>query len=120
MNARLSFVIEYEAGAHMPLIAPNCSALGGRVIAFAIGDRLIDPVTVKDDAMRLCETLSPREKQVAALMVEGHAAPEIGRRLNISPKTANSFRYRIHEHLNVKNDVQAVRLLMAGGITTGT
>lgn len=117
MNARLSFVIEYEVGAHMPLITPNCAALGGRVIAFAVGDRLTDPATVHDDAQRLCETLSPREKQVAALLIEGHKVRDVGKRLSISPKTVNSFRYRIHEHLGVRNDIQMVKVLMAGGIT---
>lgn len=112
--ARLSFVIEYEVGAHMPLITPNCAALGGRVIAFAVGDRLTDPATVRDDAQRLCETLSPRERQVAALLIEGYRTPEVGKRLGITTKTVNSFRYKIHEKLCVRNDIQMVKVLMAG------
>lgn len=116
-SARLSFVIEYEAGAKMPLIKPHCTALGGRVIAFAIGDKLMEPSSVNDDARRMCERMSPRELVVASMMVQGLHAKEIAHRMGIKHKTVHSFRRRIHEHLNVSNDVQAVRILLAGGIT---
>lgn len=115
--ARLSFVIEYEAGAQMPLIKPNCCALGGRVIAFAVGNKLMEPASVKDDDRRLCERLSPRELVVASMMVQGLHAKEIAHRMGIKYKTVHSFRRRIHTHLNVRNDIQAVRVLLAGGIT---
>lgn len=114
MNARLSVVIEYPEGANMPSFGPNTPALGGRVIAFAVGDRLMEPSEVVDDLAKLCEGLSPRERQVAALL--GLSAKEIGLRLGINSKTVNSYRYRIHEQLGVKNDVQAVKILMAAGI----
>ena len=108
--ARLSVVIEYPEGAHMPSFGPNTPALGGRVIAFAVGDRLIEPGEVSDDIAKLCEGLSPRERQVAALL--GQSAKEIAKQLGINSKTVNSYRYRIHEQLGFRNDVQAVRVLM--------
>lgn len=37
--------------------------------------------------------------------------------MGIKYKTVHSFRRRIHTHLNVRNDIQAVRVLLAGGIT---
>ena len=114
MTARLSFVIEYPDGADMPLIGPNTLALGGRVIALAVGDRLMEPSAVMDDLSKLCAGLSPRERQVAALI--GMPAKEIARRIGVSSKTVNSYRYRIHKHLGVTNDVQAARILMAAQI----
>ncbi len=116
MNARLSVVIEYTEGASMPSFGPNTPALGGRVIAFAVGDRLIDPGEVVDDLTKLCDGLSPRERQVAALI--GLPAKEIGKRLGISSKTVNSYRYRIHDHLGVKGDVQAVKILIGATART--
>lgn len=110
MTARLSIVIEYPDGVNMPSFGPNTLALGGRVIAFAVGDRLMEPGAVMDDMTKLCDGLSPRERQVAALI--GMPAKEIARRIGISSKTVNSYRYRIHRHLGVTNDVQAARILM--------
>lgn len=110
MTARLSLVLEYHDVASMPSFGPNTLALGGRVIAFAVGDRLMEPGAVMDDMTKLCDGLSPRERQVAALI--GMPAKEIARRIGISSKTVNSYRYRIHRHLGVTNDVQAARILM--------
>lgn len=112
--ARLSIVIEYPDGVNMPSFGPNTLALGGRVIAFAVGDRLIAPDSITTDLTKLCEGLSPRERQVAALL--GMPAKEIARQIGISSKTVNSYRYRIHKHLGVKNDVQAAKILNAAGV----
>lgn len=111
MSARLSIVIEYTGGEEFPSLTLNTLALGGRVIAMAIGDRLIEPGSVTDDLTKLCAGLSPRERQIAALL--GMPAKEIGRRIGISSKTVNSYRYRIHKQLGVTNDIQASKILMA-------
>jgi two-component system invasion response regulator UvrY len=39
--------------------------------------------------------------------------------LFLSPKTVNSYRYRIFEKLNVKNDVELTRLAIKHGIVEG-
>lgn len=117
MTARLSLVIEYAPGIPPPPLTANAHALGGRVIALAVGNSLIDPAAPTVNVQRLCDGLSPREMQVAALMADGLNAAEIGAQIGISKKTVNTYRYRIHEHLGVRNDVQAVRILLAANVT---
>lgn len=56
------------------------------------------------------EVLSSREMQITLMVIKGHGAPEISDRLCLSPKTVNSYRYRIFEKMQVKNDVGLTKL----------
>lgn len=56
------------------------------------------------------DTLSERELQVALMIVNGHKVQEISDKLCLSPKTVNSYRYRIFEKLNIKSDVELTHL----------
>lgn len=51
-------------------------------------------------------TLSQRELQIAQVITSGHRANEVAAVLNISPKTINTYKYRIYDKLGVTNDVQ--------------
>lgn len=50
--------------------------------------------------------LSQRELQIAQMITNGHRANDIAGVLNISPKTINTYKYRIFEKLGVSNDVE--------------
>ncbi|TNE94850.1 MAG: DNA-binding response regulator, partial [Gammaproteobacteria bacterium] len=50
--------------------------------------------------------LSQRELQIAALITSGNRAKDVAETLNISPKTINTYKYRIYEKLGVTNDVE--------------
>lgn len=54
------------------------------------------------------EQLSERELQIALKVVRGEKPIAIAEQLNISPKTINSYRYRIFEKLNIATDVELV------------
>ena len=56
------------------------------------------------------DLLSERELQVALMIVNGHKVQEISDKLCLSPKTVNSYRYRIFEKLNIKSDVELTHL----------
>lgn len=62
------------------------------------------------------EVLSSREMQITLMVIMGHAAPDISEKLSLSPKTVNSYRYRIFEKLNLKNDVGLTKLAIRHGI----
>jgi two-component system invasion response regulator UvrY len=65
------------------------------------------------------ELLSEREMQVTMMITSGHKVQEISDVLFLSPKTVNSYRYRIFEKLQIKNDVELTRLAMKYGIIEG-
>jgi two-component system invasion response regulator UvrY len=61
------------------------------------------------------EGLSERELQVLIMTTSGQGAQEIGETLCISPKTVNTYRYRLFEKLGVDNDVALTHLAIRYG-----
>ncbi len=62
------------------------------------------------------ELLSGREMQVTLMVIKGMSAPEMADKLSLSPKTVNSYRYRIFEKLDIKNDVELTKLSIKHGL----
>lgn len=62
--------------------------------------------------------LSRREAQIFQLIATGLTVPDISRRLFISRKTVNTFRYRLYQKLNVKGDVQLTHLAYEYGLVS--
>lgn len=58
--------------------------------------------------------LTPREREVAVLVVEGLADREIAERLSLSIYTVNQYAKRIYRKLDVTSRVELTRLLLAG------
>ena len=64
------------------------------------------------------ERLSRREMQIALLILQGKDVAEIAEWLKISPKTVSTYRYRLYSKLEVKNDVELVRLSLKHNLHT--
>ncbi len=62
------------------------------------------------------EILSNREMQITLMIVEGTKVPRISQSLSLSPKTVNSYRYRIFEKLDLSNDVGLTKLAIKHGV----
>jgi len=56
------------------------------------------------------DQLSEREMEVLLLLAKGLNAEAIAKQLCISAKTVNSYRYRMFDKLQVKNDVELIKL----------
>ena len=63
----------------------------------------------------LFESLTGREMQGKLLVVSGKRVSEISETLSLSPKTVNSYRYRIFGKLD-SNDVELTKLAVKHGI----
>ena len=62
------------------------------------------------------EQLSNREMQIMMMVVNCHKVNAISCDLHLSPKTVNSYRYRIFEKLNVSSDVKLVLMAVRHGM----
>ena len=62
------------------------------------------------------EVLSVRELQIATLIMHGQRVADIAAQLHLSPKTINSYRYRIFDKLSVDSDVELVILATQNGL----
>lgn len=61
--------------------------------------------------------LSAREMEITLMILGGQRSQEISDKLHLSPKTVSTYRQRIFEKLNVKNDVELTHLAYRYGIT---
>jgi two-component system response regulator FixJ len=59
--------------------------------------------------------LTPREREVLALIAGGASNKEAGRRLGISPRTIEVHRARIMEKIGARNAADLVRIVLSGG-----
>jgi DNA-binding NarL/FixJ family response regulator len=64
------------------------------------------------------EQLSNREMQIMLMVVGCHKVNDISGNLHLSPKTVNSYRYRIFEKLNVSSDVELVLMAVRHGMVS--
>lgn len=71
---------------------------------------------VSDAAKSPFAELSERELQVMWMITHGNRVQEIASKLCLSPKTVNTYRYRLFEKLNVKNDVELTHLALRYGM----
>lgn len=61
---------------------------------------------------RRFERLTDREQSVLVCTAQGFSAPQIGARLQISAKTVDTYKHRIHEKLGLQHRSDYVRLAM--------
>jgi len=73
--------------------------------------------SVEDDARAAerarYESLSARERSVFQLIAEGYSTSQIGERLFISAKTADTYRRRVNEKLGINERAEYVKLALA-------
>ena len=50
------------------------------------------------------------------MITKGQKVQEISEQLFLSPKTVNSYRYRLFEKLNIENDVELTHMAIRYGI----
>lgn len=70
----------------------------------------------KESPEAVFKRLSARHREILQLVAEGHSAKEIGKILNISPRTVESHKYQIMEILNVKTGAELVQFAIKHGI----
>jgi DNA-binding CsgD family transcriptional regulator len=57
---------------------------------------------------------TPREREIAALLVEGLTSKQIGRQLAISPRTVDVYRARLMRKLGAATTAELVNKLLSG------
>lgn len=83
-------------------------ARGKRYLGSAIAQAMALS-TVDGDASPF-DVLSPRELEVAMLLVQGLRQEEIARRLSLSAKTINTHKSRLFEKLEIRDNIALARL----------
>jgi len=90
---------------------------GNRYISQEIAQRLaLSNFTHKDNPFA---PLSHRELQIALMIVNCQRVQDISDRLHLSPKTVNTYRYRLFDKLRVGTDVELTHLALRHGLVEG-
>ncbi|GGY66902.1 UvrY/SirA/GacA family response regulator transcription factor [Marinobacter zhanjiangensis] len=69
-----------------------------------------------DQDESLFDRLSERELQIAMMVVDCQKVQDISDKLCLSPKTVNSYRYRIFEKLEISSDVELALMAVRFGL----
>ena len=93
-------------------------ARGKRYLGSAIAQAMALS-TVDGDASPF-DALSPRELEVAMLLVQGLRQEDIARRLSLSAKTINTHKSRLFEKLEVRDSIALARLATQYGLADTT
>ena len=93
---------------------------GGYFLSEGVLEKIVDynieqQMDLEQSTMQ--SVLSRREQEILTLIVEGKSSKAIGDILSISPKTVNSYRYRMMEKLKVHDIAGLVKFAIQNGIT---
>jgi DNA-binding NarL/FixJ family response regulator len=94
---------------------------GGRYLSQKITDDVIDEyIRLRQDSHsdHPLAPLTPREREVLQLMVDGNSRVEIADSLNLSKKTVDTYRNRIMKKLDIHDIPSLVKFALQHGITT--
>lgn len=87
---------------------------GQRYIAPSIAQQLALSMLPGEES--LVDRLSQRELQVLIMISRGMRTNQISDMLSLSPKTVSTYRKRLHDKLDVSNDVEMMHLAIKHGL----
>lgn len=88
---------------------------GGRHIGAGIAQQMALGMLPGSSGSPFAE-LSTREMEVMLMLADGQKIPEIAEVMHLSPKTVATYKYRIFEKLNTRNDVEMTRMALRHGL----
>lgn len=90
---------------------------GKRYLGPAIAQQLaLRSLNMNDEDKSPFDSLSERELEVLMLITAGKKVQAISEKLCLSPKTINTYRYRLYEKLNVTTDVELTHFALRHGL----
>jgi two-component system nitrate/nitrite response regulator NarL len=90
-------------------------ARGGTALAPEVQASLAEEIREREIAGGRPD-LTPREREVLQLIAEGMSAPEIGKRIHLSPTTVKTHLHTLYEKLGVRDRAAAVAEAMRRGL----
>lgn len=90
---------------------------GGRYISGTLADRLADQLTGAAVARAPHELLSPQEYRVLVLIGAGKPVGEVAEIMRLSVKTISTYRARILEKMNLRNNTEIARYCLVNRLS---
>ena len=112
----MGYLLKGSAGSEV-VEAVRAVHAGRRFLTRKVSDAVVDGYVREHRASSPLESLSPREREVMLLVVEGRSSREIADALHLSPKTVETHRSRLMEKLGVENVIGLVKFAVQHGLT---
>ena len=110
------YLLKESAGSEV-ISAVRAVNLGRRYLSPSIREAVKEAYLHNRQVQSPLEMLSLREREVLQLTVEGHSSASIAERINLSPKTVDTYRSRLMGKLGVHDLPELVRFAIKHGIT---
>ena len=114
------YLLKESAGSEV-VSAVRAVRAGQRYLSQKISDRLVDDYVRQRQAAEAkspLALLSPRERSVLQLVVEGKSSAQIARILSLAPKTVETYRSRLMLKLGISDLPGLVKFAIQQGLTT--
>ena len=115
MQAGAAGYVTKGADINEMVVAIRQVASGKRYLAPDIAQQMALKALNPDEGSPF-DGLSEREMQVMFMITKGQKVQDISEQLFLSPKTVNSYRYRLFEKLNIENDVELTHMAIRYGV----
>jgi DNA-binding NarL/FixJ family response regulator len=109
LKAGASGFLNKDSAIEELIVAIKRLLLGKKYISESVADRLADMSNFKLNNNSLHEQLSDREMQIFILLAKGCQVSEIGDQLSLSVNTISTYRARVLEKLQLKNNAEIAR-----------
>ena len=110
------YLLKESAGSEV-ISAVRSVHLGRRYLSPSIRDAVTEAHLQNRQVQSPLDLLSMREREVLQLTVEGHSSAAIGEKLDLSPKTIETYRSRLMGKIGVRELTELVRFAIKHGIT---
>jgi DNA-binding NarL/FixJ family response regulator len=116
------YLLKASAGAEV-VDAVRAVHYGRRYLSEQVVDRVINSSLAQrlgqvDDMQSPLLQLSPREREVLQLVVEGRTSAEIAKIIHLSPKTIETYRSRLMKKLDISDLPSLVKFAIKHGLTS--
>lgn len=114
------YLLKEVAGAEV-VSAVRSVIAGQRYLSQKISDKVVDEYISKSSTIAdrsPMASLSPREREILQLVVEGKSSAEIGNVLHLSSKTIETYRSRLMNKLDVSDIPSLVKFAIQHGLTS--
>lgn len=110
------YVLKESAGTEV-VAAIRAVHAGGRYLSKKISVPEFERYVRQRGADQPLDRLSPRERQVLKMVVEGHTSSEIGAVLGVSPKSVDTYRSRLMSKLGIDDLPGLVKFAIRNSVT---
>lgn len=122
-HGAMAYVLKGEATTDL-IAAVHAVMAGRRFLSAPLADRAIDAYAGQarqgERSLDRYELLTAREREVLQLAAQGLSNAEIGERLSISPRTAETHRTNFLRKLGVQSQTDLVRFAIQRGLIPGS